>query len=92
MVIYNPVGPNVVWSRTYNSFGTSIANGTVPEPNQDFGFGWSHPYDIAIYLPGTTMGIYTNYYLMMPNGAQIHFYLPTGAVSDQTGIVDNGNP
>jgi hypothetical protein len=78
LVVYNPVGPSVVWSRTYNSFGNGKVKNTAgtygPEPSQDFGVGWSQPYDLGIFSPGTTNSDGSaNEYLTMPNGAQVHF-------------------
>jgi RHS repeat-associated protein len=45
LVVYNPNGPAVVWQRHYNSYrGPSYSYET-----NDFGVGWSHPYNFGVY-------------------------------------------
>lgn len=51
LVVYNPNGPAVTWSRLYNSLR---GNDEAYQLN-DFGPGWSHPYNVLVYDPqGTT--------------------------------------
>jgi len=61
ITVYNPKGPSVVWSRTFNSLANTVPNG--------FGVGWSHNYNWRIerVLSGSTYR--TD--LVMPNSARL---------------------
>src|SRR5579871_2071213 len=45
LVVYNPVGPAVVWSREYDSLRGSIDD---TFNDADFGNGWTHPYNVGV--------------------------------------------
>jgi RHS repeat-associated protein len=47
LTVYNPHGPSITWRRIYNSLRSQ---GSEYE-NDDFGMGWSHPYNIEVYDP-----------------------------------------
>lgn len=89
LTVYNPTGPSVVWSRSYDSLANTTPNG--------FGAGWSHPYNIRIednslggvYFSGTSTNVATTgaspngvvgpaqgsstSYIVLPNTAKISF-------------------
>lgn len=46
LTVYNPKGPSVVWSRTYNSL-FNPAFKVCPHP-LDYGVGWSHSYNVFV--------------------------------------------
>jgi RHS repeat-associated protein len=52
LTVYNPIGPSVVWGRLYNSLRG--LQGTYEY--DDFGSGWSHPYNVGVYDPGVITG------------------------------------
>ena len=66
LTVYNPIGPSVSWSRTYNSL-SSVECG--------LGTGWSHPYN---FVMTTSFGMEAREraFLIFPNGAQIQFIAP----------------
>ena len=80
LVVYNPHGPAVIWKRSYNSYRGPEA---AYEPN-DFGAGWSQPYNIGVYddtypdpyanPPGTVSA--GTKHLYFENGAQLSFTAP----------------
>lgn len=53
LVVYNPKGPSVVWSRLYNS----LRGPDRPYESYDHGVGWSHPYNIAVLDTGGGGGV-----------------------------------
>jgi len=55
ITVYNPAGPPVVWSRIYNSLRGPDQNYQA----EDFGIGWSQPYNMHVYDPSIqyTQGI-----------------------------------
>ena len=87
LVVYNPLGPSVTWSRLYDSLRPTL-NGTQ---SYDLGVGWSHTYNIGVYDTNSTQSggggaggnarpaggnaapPMSGYtaYLMEPNGARI---------------------
>ena len=85
LVVYNPLGPSVSWSRLYDSLRPT-QNGTQ---SYDLGQGWSHTYNIGVYdtnstqtggggngnarTGGGTSSLVAGYmaYLMEPNGARV---------------------
>lgn len=75
LVVYNPHGPSVVWKRIYNSLrGENVK----PYEYDDFGNGWSHPYNVGVYDPNLylsslTYGTANTKYVLMPNGSRISF-------------------
>ena len=68
LVVYNPVGPSVVWSRLYDSLRPSLGDGTQ---YNDMGQGWSYTYNIGVMYGGGQ-----TFYLMEPNGARISLTAP----------------
>ena len=46
--VYNPIGPSVVWSRMYNS----LRGPNAAYQSDDFGIGWSQPYNVYVYDTG----------------------------------------
>ena len=53
MTVYNPIGPSVSMSRLYNS----LRPNDPTYENDDFGSGWSHPYNITVYDPTVNVNI-----------------------------------
>jgi hypothetical protein len=49
LTVYNPHGPAIVWQRQYRSLRGP--NSDLYQAN-DFGIGWSHPYNIWVSAPG----------------------------------------
>lgn len=47
LTVYNPKGPSVIWRRLYNS----LRGPAKQYQADDFGIGWSHPYNISVYDP-----------------------------------------
>ncbi|HLJ54175.1 MAG TPA: DUF6531 domain-containing protein, partial [Chthonomonadaceae bacterium] len=47
LTVYNPIGPSVSISRIYNSLRPMDQT----YESDDFGVGWSHPYNITVYDP-----------------------------------------
>jgi RHS repeat-associated protein len=52
LVVYNPLGPSVVWERMYNSLRGPYALPYSYQNTPDFGVGWSHPYNVGVYATG----------------------------------------
>jgi len=50
LVVYNPHGPAIQWGRLCGSLRP--ADGTYE--SDDFGAGWSHPYNVQVYDPTVT--------------------------------------
>jgi RHS repeat-associated protein len=65
LVVYNPHGPAITWSRQYES----LRGPAAAYNSDDFGVGWSHPYNVLVYdssaamnsqvAPGTTANVAT---------------------------------
>ena len=51
--VYNPVGPYVTWSRIYNS----LRGHDDAYQSDDFGAGWSHPYNTGVFDPAAKTNI-----------------------------------
>jgi hypothetical protein len=49
LAVYNPIGPSVKWSRSYSHLYDNGFPGTVAR--NDFGNGWSQPYNMFVYDP-----------------------------------------
>src|SRR5262249_13789588 len=50
LVVYNPIGPSVVWNHTYNSL-----KGSDPASEfTDYGMGFSQNYNVGVYDPNAT--------------------------------------
>src|SRR5207244_2728442 len=47
LTVYNPHGPSISWSREYESLRGSTSNYNP----DDFGVGWSHPYNVFVSDP-----------------------------------------
>ena len=62
LVVYNPLGPSVVWTRLYNSLRSDV--NTFYELN-DFGAGWSQNYNVKVVFDTTNVQVQFLY----PNGA-----------------------
>ncbi len=45
--VYNPHGPSIGWGRLYNS----LRSGEDAYQSDDFGGGWSQPYNVQVYDP-----------------------------------------
>jgi hypothetical protein len=45
LTVYNPHGPAIVWRRIYNS----LRGPDLTYESDDFGIGWSHPYNVTIH-------------------------------------------
>ena len=86
LFVYNPVGPSVSWSRIYNSLRS---HGNYYEFD-DYGTGWSHSYNVRLYVSGQQV------HLVMPNGSQYVFnaaYIPSAAAPSVTcSCVTSGVP
>ena len=58
LTVYNPHGPSVVWKRLYNSLrpegGDPSTGRTVAYQADDFGDGWSQPYNSFVLDTGAT--------------------------------------
>ncbi len=84
--VYNPIGPSVTWSRTYDSLRAPRFNGTYEFT--DYGVGWSQNYNISVLVQVTgsispetgtrtnttpigPTGSTTTIYLIYPNGARV---------------------
>ncbi|MGI8922788.1 MAG: RHS repeat-associated core domain-containing protein [Fimbriimonadales bacterium] len=83
LVVYNPIGPSVIWKRMYYSLGDTTPNG--------FGLSWSHPYNIHIldnedtHNPpeGEFMGpLDPINWLILPNSSRIGFTMPDNVLPD----------
>ncbi|MFI5385565.1 MAG: RHS repeat-associated core domain-containing protein [Fimbriimonadales bacterium] len=100
MVVYNPIGPSVVWRRIYNSLGNYTSG---------FGAGWSTPYNVAVEdtpLPqpprhgpppasgGGGLSQPLSCYLVLENGAMVSFgtNLPTASSPHQVCNIGPGLP
>ena len=72
LVVYNPIGPSITWSRLYNSLRAPVA---YPDSNSvDYGVGWSHSYNLKIYAPNGINTSYTGFepvYLIFPNNSSV---------------------
>jgi RHS repeat-associated protein len=51
LVVYNPSGPAVVWSRLYNS----LRGLDETYQSDDLGVSWSHPYNVGVYDPSVRL-------------------------------------
>jgi RHS repeat-associated protein len=51
LVVYNPQGPAVVWSRLYNS----LRGLDETYQSDDLGVSWSHPYNVGVYDPSVRL-------------------------------------
>jgi len=51
LAVYNPHGPAVVWRRIYNS----LRGPDDAYESDDFGIGWSHPYNLIVHDPSVSM-------------------------------------
>ncbi len=67
LVVYNPIGPSVSWSRIYNSLRDQVV---YPDHNPvDYGVGWSYSYNLRIYAPNGFNEPYGYIYVVFPNGS-----------------------
>jgi len=81
LVVYNPHGPSVTWSRTYNSLRNTpivniynnLYNNTAPEAD-DFGACWAHSYSVGVLNPSG--GVDGPKYVYFANGSRISFTAP----------------
>ena len=78
LVVYNPNGPAVTWSRIYNS----LRGPDMAYQYHDFGLGWSQPYNVMVYDPSPT----TDQIYGQPSLVQAGFY------SDQVPITGSIAP
>ncbi len=69
LVVYNPSGPTISWSRVYNSLRAPDTAGLTYN-SADFGVGWSHSYSYRVYnsTPGSSSPTLS---LIMPNGSSV---------------------
>lgn len=81
--VYNPHGPSIGWRRVYGSlrsFEEQADNGpTYTYEQADFGYGWSHPYNM--FVIGNPSGSMS--YLVLPGGGRISFIAPAGVTPTQ---------
>ncbi len=76
LVIYNPHGPAILWQRSYHSLRGMNAR---PYEYDDFGSGWSHPYNVGVYdpnLPAVTAGPDNVKFVFFADGSQVSFTAP----------------
>ena len=80
LVVYNPIGPSVVWSRTYGSLTNMVPTG--------FGSGWSHSYNWRFERWYTGQGA-TGYQslLHMPDGSTVPFTDPTWSQNQEVAAI-----
>ena len=97
LVVYNPHGPSISWSRLYNSLrapNTTNAQATVnPQyESTDYGIGWSHSYNYCIYntSSGNSGTNYLNF--VQPNGAIIPLSATPPSSSSVSCTVPAGTP
>lgn len=76
LTVYNPHGPSVGWGRIYNSLRSSLEDIGSYEMD-DFGYGWSHPYNAFI------VNNYQFSSLVEPNGARVPFTAPNAPSAGQ---------
>ncbi len=105
--VYNPHGPSVTWSRTYNSLrrpgqgffepGDNYLTGDFDYEMNDFGQGWSRAYNVGVSdrYPGNIGTSYPKN-VFFENGARIQFVvpsLPTASTPQvQCQFYQNGQP
>lgn len=78
--VYNPSGPSVTWTHSYNSLARTVPNG--------WGQGWHHPYLLSLFLehhpdpegPGDTSG-----FIYFPNSAQMPLVFPSSSAPQTVG-------
>jgi hypothetical protein len=49
--VYNPTGPSVIWRRIYSSLRDDTGDGNHTYSADDFGEGWSQPYNVLMMDP-----------------------------------------
>jgi RHS repeat-associated protein len=74
LVVYNPIGPAVVWQREYGSLrGPFLTpSGLYPYAQSTLGYGWNTNYDLQVIVSADT----TQASLNMPNGGSFLFNVP----------------
>ena len=93
LTVYNPTGSSVSWSRMYQSLRGYDAQASI----QNFGAGWSTPFDYFVYDAGTTnsSGVPNNVNIVEQNGARVALTIssvPTAANPTVACGVPNGYP
>jgi len=87
LTVYNPHGPSISWGRTYQSLRTSAYE------SDDFGVGWSQPYNISITDNTASAGYMKGQ--VHPGASQSSVVAPNGTDQPATGlqwdIVRNGS-
>src|SRR5579884_1868676 len=81
LTVYNPTGPSVVFSRIYNS----LRPPHWTDPPSMLGIGWSHNYNVAVFMTSTGGGAGpgngviggNTFWLQEANGARISFTEPS---------------
>ena len=84
LTVYNPHGPSVAWGRIYNSLKDTAEysdDGGHNNSALDFGYGWSHPYNITVAESSAPKNAGLICGLTMPNGSQIRFTCPSIATA-----------
>ena len=100
ITVYNPHGPNVEWRRIYNSLRGNYEQQSYNSfqysysyNQQDYGSGWSNPYNVFVLVLSYTPGY--SEYLTLANGSRVSFTLgastPT-TTSPTACIVQPGMP
>jgi RHS repeat-associated protein len=92
LVVYNPNGPEVVWSRIYNS----LRGPNFSYQYSDYGINWSQPYNVGVYDPSPgQVGGNNPKYVTFANGARLSLTisaLPSAGVPTVAAVVQPGSP
>ena len=93
LVVFNPHGPSIIWSRIYSSLrspGAGHDPGDLTYECNDFGIGWSQPYNVGVYDP--TYGSTGTKYVLCANGSRIAFDAPSIPSASQPRIACTVEP
>jgi len=84
LTVYNPIGPSVVWRRTYSSLGTDVTG---------LGMGWWNPYFLSIDITAPYEG--QGDYLLateLPGGSEVDFSAATEPSPTQPTVTCSTEP
>ncbi|MBS1712976.1 MAG: hypothetical protein JST30_01430 [Armatimonadetes bacterium] len=74
LVVYNPIGPGVVWQRSYYS---------LMDYDSSFGMGWTHPYNYMVFPPYEINDVWYDGMIVYPNYATVALYNPSEMTPDE---------
>lgn len=90
LTVYNPIGPDVVWSRQYCNLRGQYSGGETntsgnanlfPYAQYAFGYGWNSSYDRQVVVTGLQIVLFA------PNGAGYPFSAPTTPTASNPQVV-----